>query len=128
MNLLLDTCTFLWLTGQSFRLSKTARTLCANPDNVLFLSAVSAWEIEVKYRPGRLDLDDPPEIYVPEQRLNHQIEVLPFDEESALHHGRLPWIHKDPFDRMLICQALEHDLTLLTPDPEIIAYAVKTTW
>ena len=128
MNLLLDTCTFLWYTGQTSKLSEKARDLCIDPDNTLFLSSVSAWEIELKYRAGRLDMDTDPRIYIPEQRRNHQIFELPFEEEAALQYGTLPNVHRDPFDRMLICQALDQDLTLLTPDRHIQAYPVKTAW
>ena len=128
MNLLLDTCTFLWFTGQTAHLSTKARRLCTDPDNTLFLSSVSAWEIEVKYRLGRLEMDDDPRIYIPEQRQSHHIFELPFEEEAALRYGDLPDIHQDPFDRMLICQAFAHDLILLTPDEHIRAYPVQTEW
>ena len=128
MSYLLDTCTFLWLTGQSAKLSPTARDLCANPNHALFLSAASAWEIEVKYRLGRLALATQPERFVPEQREAHEVFALPFEESAALRHGRLPGLHKDPFDRMLVCQAQEHGLTLITPDKKITAYPVNSVW
>ena len=129
MNYLLDTCTFLWLTGQSAKLSSTARDLCADPDHVLFLSAAPVWEIEIKYRLGRLTMAVQPERFVPEQRVRRTRSfALPFEEGAALRHGRLPGLHKDPFDRMLVCQAQEHGLTIITPDKKITAYPVNSVW
>lgn len=128
MSYLLDTCTFLWLVGVSSRLSPRARAICAAPDNALFLSAVSVWEIEVKVRLGRLDLEGDPRTFVPRQRQQHAVFELPFDEESALRYSSIPALHKDPFDRMLVCQALRHGFTILTPDDHIAAYPVRTEW
>lgn len=128
MNYLLDTCTFLWLTGQSAKLSPTARDLCVNPNHALFLSSASVWEIEVKYRLGRLVLAFPPGRFVPEQRKAHGIYALSFEESAALRHGQLPDLHKDPFDRMLVCQAQEHGLTIITPDRKITDYPVASVW
>jgi len=125
---LLDTCTFLWLTLKPEKLSATARDICENPGNTLLLSAVSVWEIEVKYRLGKLTLKMDPPAFIRTYRPQHFIEALPFREEEALHHGTLPFHHKDPFDRMLICQAIEHGFTLLTPDPKITAYAALVVW
>jgi len=127
-KILLDTCTFLWVAAESPELSKEARILFADPDNEVYLSAVSAWEIAVKYGLGKLPLSDSPEIFVREQRKLHQIESLSLDEASSLHLPSLPILHRDPFDRMLICQAIEHNLEILTPDPVIRQYSIKTIW
>lgn len=128
MKLLLDTCSFLWLVDGHASLSSECRRLCAEPGNELFLSTVSAWEITVKHRLGRLTLAEPPPAYVPKYRRLHDIAVLPLEEEASLHLHRLPSLHKDPFDRMLICQGIVHGLTLLTPDPLITQYPVRTAW
>ena len=128
MNLLLDTCTFLWLCADPSKLSNTARELIVDPDNEVYLSPVSSWEIAVKYGLGRLPLPKLPSRYVPDARRRHGIEVLPLDEEAALSVDRLPGIHRDPFDRMLICQALVHGCVLLTPDDKIEGYPVRTAW
>jgi PIN domain nuclease of toxin-antitoxin system len=128
MNLLLDTCTFLWLIADSAALSASTRTLFADPANEVYLSAVSTWEIVAKHRLGRLPLPEPPQQFVPKQRELHQIRSLPLDEEAVLQLAKLPDYHKDPFDRMLICQGIAHGLTILTPDPAITQYPVRAVW
>jgi PIN domain nuclease of toxin-antitoxin system len=128
MRLLLDTCTFLWIAAGSKRLSLRARDVFADPDNEIFLSAASAWEIAVKHRIGRLPLPEAPEVFVPRQREAHGIESLGVDEESALHVVRLPELHRDPFDRILVAQALVGGLVLLTPDEDIRQYPARTLW
>jgi PIN domain nuclease of toxin-antitoxin system len=128
LNVLLDTCTFLWVAAGSDRLSEAARSLFAAPENRVFLSAVSAWEIAVKHGAGRLPLSDPPDRWVPRERERHGIEPLPLDEEAVLQLPRLPDLHRDPFDRMLVCQAIAGGLVLLTPDREITQYPVRCRW
>jgi PIN domain nuclease of toxin-antitoxin system len=116
VRLLLDTCTFLWIITDAPDLSKHARDLFSDPGNDVFLSTVSIWEIVVKYRLGKLPLPEPPDRFIPAQRERHAIEPLALDEESTLYLTRLPDLHRDPFDHMLICQAIRHGLVLLTPD------------
>jgi PIN domain nuclease of toxin-antitoxin system len=128
MRLLLDTCTFLWIVGGDASLSPTAVRLFAAPENEVYLSAVSAWEIAIKHQLRRLALSEPPDRFVPAQREAHAVEPLPLDEESALHLSRLTPLHRDPFDRMLVCQAIVHGLTILTPDPLIAQYPARTVW
>ena len=128
MKLLLDTCTFLWVLLDAPQLSDDARRLFRDPGNEVLLSSVSAWEIAVKYTLGRLPLPEPPERYVPRQRDAHGIASLPLDEDAALHVARLPNLHSDPFDRMLICQAMLNGLTLVTPDRDIARYPVRIAW
>ncbi len=128
MRLLLDTCTFLWIVGGSKELSPRAREAFADPANEAFLSAASAREIAVKHRLGKLPLPAPPEEFVPAQRAAHGIEPLPVDEEAALHVAKLPDLHRDPFDRMLVAQAIVGGLVLLTPDDDIRKYPARTLW
>ncbi|HXV80504.1 MAG TPA: type II toxin-antitoxin system VapC family toxin [Candidatus Binatia bacterium] len=128
MKLLLDTATFLWTIADAPELSGRARELVVDPENDVYLSAVSGWEIAVKHALGRLDLPDAPDRFIPEQRKQQGIEELPLDEEAALHLTRLPMLHKDPFDRMLVCQAITQGLLLLTPDELISQYPVRTAW
>ncbi|MEZ5451345.1 MAG: type II toxin-antitoxin system VapC family toxin [Thiothrix sp.] len=128
MRLLLDTCTFLWLISDDDSLSQSARELFQNPQNEVFLSVVSVWEITVKYQLGKLPLPQHPRHYIPQQRTMHHIESLSLHEEAIQHLANLPENHRDPFDRMLICQAVEEGLVLLTPDPLIQQYPVKVIW
>lgn len=125
MNLLIDTCDFLWfITGDS-QLSKRRREAIQSPENTVFLSAVSIAEISIKVSIRKLDLPEPPEVYVPKSRRLHQIAELPLDERSAVLVSSLPRHHKDPFDRLLVCQALANDLVLLSSDPLIHQYPVS---
>ena len=128
MRLLLDTCTFLWMVSDEARLSETCRNILIDPANEAFLSTVSAWEICVKQGLGGLTLAEPAERFIPKYRTMHGISDLALDELSVLQTTRLPAIHKDPFDRMLICQAIAHGLVILTPDPWITQYPVRTAW
>jgi PIN domain nuclease of toxin-antitoxin system len=75
-----------------------------------------------------LTLADLPHIYIPSERQKHELESLPLLEEAAAQLGKLPSHHQDPFDRMLICQAIYHGCVLLTPDHAIIRYPVNTQW
>ena len=128
MKLLVDTCTFLWIALESPRLSKSATTAFLDQNNERYLSSASAWEIAIKHATGRLPLPERPDILVPRIREASGIESLEIDEESALHAGKLPGLHSDPFDRMLVAQAIVHGLTILTPDPEIERYGVRVLW
>ncbi len=128
MRVLLDTCTFLWLISDDLKLSDKARSLFENPENEVFLSSVSFWEINVKYQIGKLPLPESPKTYIPKQRKNHSIDSLSLNEADICHLLALPKVHKDPFDRMLVCQAIEGNMVILTPDPLIQDYPVKTEW
>jgi len=128
VKLLLDTVTFLWCIQDNAALSKTARESIRDPSNDVWLSAVSAWEISIKNRLGKLPLPAPPAQFVPDQRLAHGFESLALDEDSTLHLTRLPDVHRDPFDRMLICQAIAGSLTIVTPDEQFTHYPVRSIW
>jgi PIN domain nuclease of toxin-antitoxin system len=128
LNLLLDTCTFLWAVGDPAQLSATARTLITDPGNDIYLSAISAWEIALKQERGNLALAEPAQRFVPRQRAAHGYLELPLDEAAALRLASLPALHRDPFDRMLVCLAIEHGLSILTPDHHITQYPVRVVW
>lgn len=128
MRLLLDTCTFLWAVADQRKLSRECRRLLIEPGNTVFLSAASVWEICIKAGTGALTLVEPPGQFVPRYREAHGIEPLPIDEPAVLQLPRLPDHHRDPFDRMLVCQAVAHGLTVLTPDPLIAQYPVVVVW
>jgi PIN domain nuclease of toxin-antitoxin system len=125
MNILLDTCEFLWLITGDSKLSLKVSSAILNPENRVFLSVVSAWEISVKHGLGKLNLPEVPSQFVPRQRELHFIESLPLDEASIYQLPNLPALHRDPFDRMLICQSLAHTLTLASSDPLVQQYQVS---
>jgi PIN domain nuclease of toxin-antitoxin system len=128
VKILLDTCTFLWLTIGKDELSPNAIDAFSDPQNEVYLSAVSAWEINVKYRLGKLPLPLPPDKFIPKEWKRHLVTSLELTEPDTLHLCKLPTPHKDPFDRMLLCQSIEHSLTILTPDPLISQYPVRCLW
>ncbi|ALF55790.1 twitching motility protein PilT [Nostoc piscinale CENA21] len=126
MKILLDTHIFLWFISGDKQLQTDVRDAICNIDYQIYLSVVSIWECIVKYQLGKLPLPESPEIYIPKQRDRHQIANLDLDEGSVTQLASLPALHKDPFDRMLICQALQHGLTIATVDSAIRAYSVST--
>ena len=129
MRVLLDTCAFLWVISDSPQFSSTANNIFTDPANEVFLSAISSWEIALKNSIGKLPLPGPsPAEFIADQRKAHGIETLPLEEESSLYIPLLPKIHDDPFDRLLICQAIVHGLVILTPDRQIRQYPVRTSW
>ena len=128
MKILLDTCTFLWIITDDPKLSQQARKLFINPDNEVYLSVASTWEITIKYTLGKLPLPKPPEKYIPSKRQQHNIDSLPLNEEATLYLTKLPDLHKDPFDRILICQAIVAGLIILTPDELITQYPLRSMW
>jgi len=125
MKILLDTCEFLWLVSGDAKLSVSVSAAIRNPNNQVFLSAISFWEISVKYNLGKLPLPQPPALFIPRQREQHLITSLSLDEAAVVHLAGLPALHRDPFDRMLVCQALTHDLMLASSDPLIRQYPVR---
>ncbi|MBD2070720.1 type II toxin-antitoxin system VapC family toxin [Leptolyngbya sp. FACHB-671] len=125
MKVLLDTHIFLWFIIGDTRLSTDIRDTIRTPDNEVYLSAVSVWEAIVKYQLGKLPLPEHPGMYLPKQRNLHQITSLALDESSVAQLANLPPLHRDPFNRMLICQALQNGLTIATVDAAIRAYSVS---
>ncbi len=126
--MLLDTCTFLWLATDDAALSDSARAAIADPSHPLFLSAASVWEISIKYALGKLPLPMAPRTLVPEARRLHRITSLAFDERDALTVELLPPAHRDPFDRMLIAQAVVRGIAVITPDTAFAHYPVALVW
>jgi len=125
MKVLLDTHIFLWFISYDSRLSINVQNIIRDPNNEIYLSIVSIWEAIIKYQLGKLPLPESPEIYFPKQRDRHQILNLDLDESSVAQLAKLPLLHRDPFDRMLICQALENSLAIATVDAAIRKYFIK---
>ncbi len=124
MNLLLDTHAFLWFVTDDQQLSQNQRNAMRDPGNIVFFSAISATEIAIKYGLGKLPLPEAPATYIPKLRQVHRFAELPLEESPSLALASLPMLHKDPFDRLLICQAIVHELILVTSDPLIRQYQV----
>lgn len=125
MQLLLDTHVFLWFISGDKRLPAAMRDAIRDPGNKVYLSVISLWEATIKHQLGKLSLPQPPDKYLPAQRERHQIASLPLDEASVSKLAHLQPIHRDPFDRMLVCQALQNDLTLVTVDDWLSRYPVS---
>ncbi|MCI5149859.1 MAG: type II toxin-antitoxin system VapC family toxin [Candidatus Electrothrix sp. MAN1_4] len=117
MRVLLDTCAFLWFIGGSERLSRPARDLIEDFDNNLYLSMASLWEIAIKINIGKLELAQPFAALIPEQLEEHRIKLL-----------YLPLHHRDPFDRLIIAQAICEKLPIISCDQAFPAYPVKLIW
>lgn len=125
MRFLLDTHIFLWYITDDERLSSSVASAIRNEDNAAYLSVVSMWEALAKHQLGKLPLPSPADEYITEKRVAHDIAALPFDEPALSHLLRLPMHHRDPFDRMLICQALQHDLQIVTVDHQFVKYPAR---
>jgi PIN domain nuclease of toxin-antitoxin system len=124
MRILLDTCDFLWFISGDAALSEETRRHVQDAGNEVFLSVVSVWEIVVKHALGKLPLPQVPEVYVPAQRELHRISSLALEESAVRRLASLPSIHRDPFDRMLVCQALDGGMRLASGDPMMRQYPV----
>ncbi len=128
MKLLLDTCTFIWLADNSRLLSVAAREAILSPENQIYFSSVSAWEICRNYAKGTLKLPVPPARLIPKVRGDAKIEAIVFTEEEAITAEKLPLYHRDPFDRMIIAQALLNGMAIVTSDEAFGAYPVRVLW
>lgn len=122
MNLLLDTHVFLWAVDDNSKLSAEAKAAILDGRNIVYVSAATAWEISIKRGLGKLNT--PQTDYLEELRL-HRFTPLNITTEHALAVERLPTHHKDPFDRILIAQAVEERLTIITHDRRMTLYDVK---
>lgn len=124
MKHLLDTKVFLWMQAEPERLGPRAAEILTQDGNELYLSAASAWEIAIKFRLGRVHLPHRPVRYVPERMAASQILHLPIDASHALAASELDDHHTDPIDRLLVCQAKEERMRLVTTDTSLGAYGI----
>lgn len=125
MRILLDTHIFLWYISADRQLPPAFRDAIRDPANEVYLSAASVWEAVIKYALGKLPLPEAPAAYLPRQREAHRIAALPVEEGAFIQLAGLPPLHRDPFDRVLIAQALQHGLELATVDDAVCAYPVS---
>lgn len=124
MTYLLDTHTFLWSAFCSRKLSKRARAAMVDPSNDIVVSAVSFWELSLKYGLEKLELTGTSPAQLPQVASSMGFGIIPLDAEEASSFHRLPReAHRDPFDRMLVWQAISRGLSLMTKDTELSGYA-----
>lgn len=128
MKILLDTCTFIWLASDPRQLSPRAASLIKNQANQVWISPVNVWEIITKRRSGKMVLKGKISRIIREQVRKNALRVLPVRLKHVLVNRTLPLIHKDPFDRILVCQAIAAGMTIVTPDHNIRQYPVPTEW
>jgi PIN domain nuclease of toxin-antitoxin system len=124
MRLLLDTHVFLWYISADGRLPAEVKSAIQDPANEVFLSVASVWEAVIKGALGKFPVPEPAAVYLPRQRVAHQIASLPIEEQALVHLANLPPLHRDPFDRMLVAQALQHGLTMVSLDKAVRAYSI----
>jgi PIN domain nuclease of toxin-antitoxin system len=122
LKLLLDTHVVLWAASEPARLGAEARGALEDGANEVFASVVTAWEIAIKQSLGKLELPAPAEQWVPEVLTRTGFEVAEVDLSAALRVRALPWHHRDPFDRLLIAQAIEGGFTIVTCDDAFAKY------
>ncbi len=128
MRVLLDTHTFLWWVEDSPHLVATARRVIADEANDIVISAASAWEIATKHRLGKLPEAEVIATDVAGCIAEEGFEALAIGVADAERAGRLPGIHRDPFDRILVAQALRHDLAIVSVDTTLDRYGVNRLW
>ena len=128
MRLLLDTHAFLWADAEPDKLSARAKAACEDAANILLLSTASVWEIQIKVRLGKLTLGRPLRFLLGDWRHGSSLGILPVQLEHVLRLDSLPPLHKDPFDRLLVAQALVEDCVLVSQDPVVAQYSVKVLW
>ena len=128
MRALLDTHTFLWWITDNPSLSDRVCEIISDGKNTLFFSAASGWEMAIKAKLGKLQLPDNLESFIFEQLLINATAPLPIEMHHALYGYVLPDYHRDPFDRLLIAQAILENLPIITTDPQIAQYPVEVIW
>lgn len=128
MNYLLDTHAFLWWIAGHNNLSARARQVISNQDNIIYFSAASAWEIAIKAKLGKIEIEGPIDSFLLEQLQENNITSLAVQVKHALHTSNLPPLHRDPFDRLLIAQSLSEGFPIITADKQIREYQVETCW
>jgi PIN domain nuclease of toxin-antitoxin system len=124
VKLLLDTQVVLWAAGEPARLSDQAREAIEDGSNEVLVSAVTAWEIAIKQSLGKLELPKAAELWLPDVVQRSGFEAVAVELSAALRVRALPWHHRDPFDRLLVAQALDGGCTLVTRDEAFAAYGV----
>ena len=128
MKLLLDTSVFLWWISDDESLSQRARDLISDGENEVWFSAVSSWEIVIKADLGRVVLPERVERFLPKQIGANGFQVLPIHLRHTLRVAGLPALHRDPFDRLLIAQAIVEGFAIVSADRQFYRYPVPVEW
>jgi PIN domain nuclease of toxin-antitoxin system len=128
LKLLLDTHAFIWFAGENTRLSPVARTALNDPDNVLWLSDASVWEMAIKVQLGKLKFPQPFDTKIFEALHRTQVNILPISTRHVAAISTLPLLHRDPFDRILVVQTQAENCTFVTHDPLIPPYGIPILW
>lgn len=128
MKFLVDTQIWLWWFLSPKHINEKSKRFIADPENDIFFSAASSWEIAIKYALKKLRLPLPPPQYVPSRLIEQGMASLPIDHRHTLQSGELPNHHRDPFDRILIAQSQIEELPLLTGDKQFGKYDVELIW
>jgi PIN domain nuclease of toxin-antitoxin system len=128
VNLLLDTHSFIWLDSAPQKLSATALAVCQDPDNVLYLSIVNAWEMQIKIQINRLKPTIPLPEMIEGQQIANDLRLLPIELSHIYALGELPLHHNDPFDRILLAQAKAEGFSLVSKDAQFKHYDVDVIW
>lgn len=128
LKLLLDTCTLLWLTAEPAKLTPAVASAIDATASELLFSDCSVWELCLKWEAGKLRLPQPPRTWVEEQMRRWHLAGLAIERHHLYRLSELPAHHRDPFDRLLVAQAIEGGMTIVTPDEPIRLYPVATLW
>lgn len=128
MKLLLDTHAFLWANNQSEQLGSTAKSLLSSGEHELCISMATPWEMQIKHQLGKLVLAKPIEELVNINRQENNLQLLPIELAHISYLAQLPQHHKDPFDRIIIAQAIIEGMTVLTVDNAFADYPVQVVW
>jgi PIN domain nuclease of toxin-antitoxin system len=128
MKVLLDTCAFLWLVTDDPKLSPLAKEIFLDSENELLLSAATGFEITIKYSLGKLHLTEAPKEFISRRIQANALTELPISLNHTYALQNLPLHHKDPFDRLLVAQALVNQIPLLSPDEQLSVYDITRMW
>lgn len=128
MKYLLDTMVWLWSVGPTDRIGSAGLEILTNGDEEIYLSAASSWEIAIKTKLGKFELTEPPGRYVPKRLAAQGIHPLSITQSHSLKVYNLPLHHRDPFDRLIIAQAIEEQMAILTADRIFGKYPVDVLW
>jgi PIN domain nuclease of toxin-antitoxin system len=128
MRLLLDTQAFLWFVLSDPRISATASALIADSNNDIEISPASYWEIAIKISLKKYELQEPYEVFMERELATNQFRILPIEPKHTAVLTMLPFHHRDPFDRLLVAQAMVEQIPLVSNDTALDAYPVRRLW